>query len=80
MDAETGAPNVSLSSVRMLHAMIKEWNLTDDLHRVAEISERTIALLPMNYVTPILDVIDQVSKKGAVANPLASSTSATEPS
>ncbi len=80
MDAETGAPNVSLSSVKMLYAMIVSWNLTDDLHRVAVINEQTIAQLPMNYVTPVLDVIDEVSKQGAVANPLASSPSANAPS
>ena len=80
MDAETGAPNVSLSSVKMLYAMIVSWNLTDDLHRVAVINEQTIAQLPMNYVTPVLDVIDEVSKQGAVANPLASSASANVPS
>jgi len=80
MDAETGTPNVSLSSVKMLYAMIVSWNLTDDLHRVAVINEQTIAQLPMNYVTPVLDVIDEVSKQGAVANPLASSPSANAPS
>jgi hypothetical protein len=78
MDPNTNTPSISVSSIKMLHEMITAWNFTDDQHRVAVINEQTIAQLPMNYVTPILECIDSVSKKGAPANPLVSPTSANE--
>lgn len=66
-------PEIDMSSIKMLGAMITAWNLTDDQNRVAELSERNIAELPLNYFTPIMEVIDVINKKGAIADPLASS-------
>lgn len=66
-------PEIDMSSIKMLGAMITAWNLTDDQNRVAELSERNIAELPLNYFNPIMEVIDVINKKGAIADPLASS-------
>lgn len=65
-------PEMDMSSVKMIASMIVEWNLTDDQNRVAELNEKNIAALPLNYSTPILEAIDAINKKGAIADPLAS--------
>lgn len=67
--AEDGTPNVTVSSSKMLDAMITSWNLTDDAGNVVPKSLEAVRQLPMNYVEPILDAIDKVSKKGAVGDP-----------
>ncbi len=76
-----GAPGISTttSSSKTMLRMIAHWNLTDDQGRVAELSLRNIEMLEMNYFTPIMETIDEITKRGQVKDPLASSSGVNEP-
>jgi hypothetical protein len=68
-------PDVVVTMARM----ITRWNLTDEQNRVAELNERNIALLPMNYFNPIIDEIGVITKRGEVSDPLPLSSGVNEP-
>lgn len=78
---EQGKPEVTTSTslTKQMYRMIKRWTLTDEQHRVAEVTLRNIEMLPVHYLTPIMDAIEEITKRGQVVDPLALSSTANEP-
>src|SRR5258706_177666 len=80
LESSSSAINNSKNLSSTIETMVVDWHLTDDNHNIIPKTKQSIAKLPSDYFVPIMEAIDKVSKKKAVADPLPLSTSPGEPS